>query len=231
MNINDLRPAAYFAQQFGVKAICYGPPGTGKTPLVNTAPNPVLVVCEPGMLSMRGSQVPAWYADTPAKFDEFFQWVMQSKEAANFDTLAVDSVSHLAYMIVEQELNDTSSKGNQQHGLKAYGNMAERVMKYLDGFFFMRNKHIYLIAQEGTDAQNKKRPHFPGKELHTLVPHRYDEILHLAYTQIPGVVGTHLAFRTRQAFDVMARDRSGVLGEFEEPHLGKLITKIMQGVG
>ena len=53
MNINDLKPASALALRLGVKCVAYGPPGSGKTPISNTAPNPVMLVTEPGMLSMR----------------------------------------------------------------------------------------------------------------------------------------------------------------------------------
>jgi AAA domain len=62
MQAKDLRPAGSFAQQYGVKMIAYGPPGAGKTPLINTAPRPILLIVEPGMLSMKGSTVPSWDA-------------------------------------------------------------------------------------------------------------------------------------------------------------------------
>jgi hypothetical protein len=62
MDIRSLRPARDFAVQYGVKAIVYGPPGSGKTPVINTAPRPVMLVCEPGLLSMRTSTVPTFFA-------------------------------------------------------------------------------------------------------------------------------------------------------------------------
>mgnify|MGYP001589050309 CR=1 FL=1 len=77
MQLNQLRPASQLAQRFGVKALAYGGPGTGKTPMINTAPRPVLCVVEPGMLSMRTSNVPAWEAYDCGKIDEFFKWLFR----------------------------------------------------------------------------------------------------------------------------------------------------------
>src|SRR5512147_1136630 len=101
MQITDLKPAKQFAQQFGVKTICYGPPGSAKTPTINTAPRPVLLATEPGLLSMRGSEVPTWIAPTKDKIDEFMKWFEHSSEAKNFDTLAIDSISQMCSIALE----------------------------------------------------------------------------------------------------------------------------------
>jgi len=57
MDIRDLKAASEHAQNFGCKCIIYGPSGSAKTPLVNTAPRPVLLSIEPGLLSMKGSNI------------------------------------------------------------------------------------------------------------------------------------------------------------------------------
>ena len=106
MNIQNLKPASELAQRFGVKALVYGGPGMGKTPIIKTAPRPVLCVVEPGMLSMRdATNIPAWDAYTPERIDEFFKWLFTSNEAKNFDTVGIDSISQLAEIILTQELN------------------------------------------------------------------------------------------------------------------------------
>lgn len=223
MNINQLKPAREFASRYGVKCLAYGPPGSGKTPLINTAPRPVLCVVEPGMLSMRNSNVPAFEADTPAKFDEFFKWLTETKEAAAFDTIGIDSISQLAEIILREEEKKNS------HGLKAYGNMAERVYDYLHKLYYLPNKHIYLIGKQETyttDSGSMRRPYFPGKELNVKVPHLFDEILHIAVANIPGA-GQHKCIRTAATFDIMARDRSGNLAEFEPLDLTALFNKAM----
>ena len=114
MQQSDLRPAKEFAQNFGVKALIYGPAGTGKTPLINTAPRPLLLACEPGLLSMRGSNVPTYPAYTAAKIDEFFKWFFGSTEVKNFDTIAVDSVSQMADIYL-QEASKTIKHGYQDY--------------------------------------------------------------------------------------------------------------------
>lgn len=223
MNIHSLQPANRLAALYGAKTVVYGPPGVGKTPILNTAPRPVLCCVEPGMLSMRLSNVPTFQAFTAKAIDEFFDWVLRSPEAANFDTICVDSVSQMAEVILEEEL------GRNRDGRKAYGEMSRRVMKHMNGVFFAQRKHTYLICKQASveDGNIRQfRPYFPGQDLNVKVPHLFDVIMQLGIHNIPGA-GQHKAFRTSASLDAIARDRSGRLSEFEPCDLTALFNKIM----
>lgn len=223
MQQKDLRPANDFAIQFGVKSVIYGPPGSAKTPLVNTCPRPVLMACEPGLLSMRGSNVPTWQAYEPKAIDEFFAWLMSSAETKNFDTVAIDSTSQMSQVYLN------AAKKNNKHGLQAYGEMAEKTYKHLYDLYYLKYKHTYLIAQEEAmvDAGLRiKRPFYEGKFLPVAVPHLYDNILRLAIHNVPGM-GQVKAFRCNASLEETARNRSGLLAEFEPPDFSKLVTKAM----
>lgn len=220
-------PASTYAQQFGVKMVCYGPPGSGKTPLLNTAPRPVLLAVEPGLLSMRGSTIPTCMAQTPEQIIDFFEWLEKSPEARNYDTVGIDSASQIAEIFLERELNRKSKSGNKVDGKAAYGEMARLAFERLNTLYWLREKHIYIICkQDNSEAQ--KRPYFPGKDLNVKVPHLYDEILHLDKMSVPSI-GEVIALRTQSSYDAFARDRSGRLAEFEQPNLTQVFNKITQG--
>ena len=225
MQMNQLKPASELAQRFGVKALVYGGPGMGKTPIIKTAPRPVLCVVEPGMLSMRdATNIPAWDAYTPERIDEFFKWLFTSAEAKNFDTVGIDSISQLAEIILTQELN------RNKDGRKAYGEMSRRVMEIVNALYYLPNKHIYLIGKQSTGDENgvaTKRPYFPGQDLNVKIPHLYDEILHLGEVNVPGQPKPVVGFRCLPTFGIMARDRSGRLNEIEPPNLDAIFKKCM----
>jgi len=238
MQMFQLKPASQLARRYGVKSVVFGAPGSGKTPLMNTAPRPVLLVTEPGMLSMRGSNIPAWEAYTAPLITEFFDWFMKSREASNFDTLGIDSISNIAEIILAEEL------AKVKHGMKAYGNMSERTMKVCNDLFYMPQKHIVMIAKQAliengrqTILQNgevtyepimQKRPFFPGKDLNVKVPHLFDNVLHLGEAMVPGMPKAVRALRTKEIPEVFARDRLGNLAELEPPDLSALFAKAMQ---
>lgn len=230
MNINDLKPARDHATMFGCKCIVYGPAGGGKTPLISTAPRPLLLSIEPGLLSMRNSDVPTYVAHDAKSIDEFFKWFFNSAETKNFDTLAVDSGSYMADVYLQASLKGTSNAGNKKHGMQAYGEMATNTMEHLRTLFYVKQKHIYLICKEeiaDVEYQSLRRPYFPGKVLNIDVPFLYDFILRLAkYNAIPGAPpGEHLAFQCVGNMNILARNRTGNLNEFEPPHFGNLINK------
>lgn len=230
MDMSNLKPAKAFALQNGIKAIVYSGPGEGKTPITaSTSPRPVMLLCEAGTLSLRKSETPSYPAFTASAIDGFFQWFTQSNEAKNFDTLIIDSVSQMALTYLQFEAAKGSKGGNEGHGLKIYGAMATTVMKHMTSLYFMPMKHIIGIAkQEMVEITgiNYRRPNFPGRVLPIDIPHLFDEILHLC--KIPdGKGGETAAFRCQGNFETMARDRSGVLREFEPPNISHLIAKIM----
>lgn len=224
MQMKDLRPVSELARRYGAKCIAYGPPGTGKTPLIQTAPRPVLCASEPGMLSMRHVQsVPAWEANSPAKFDEFMAWLQSSAEAKNFDTIGIDSLSHTAQTKLEEELR------RNKDGRKAYGVMHQWMMNHVYALYYMPQKHIYMISKQGIGDDGIKRPYFPGQALNTDIPHLFDEILHIDRVLIPGMSNGKpvQAIRSHGAYDALCRDRSGNLAELEPPDLGALFAKVM----
>ena len=230
MDIRDLKAAGEHAQNFGVKAIVYGAAGTGKTPILNTAPRPVLLATEAGLLSMRGSTIPTYEAYTSQRVDEFFKWFFNSTETKNFDTLGIDSGSQIADIYLQAALSGTSKQGNKKHGMAAYGEMATNTMEHLRTLYYTRYKHVYMICKEeiaDVDYQSLRRPYFPGKVLPIDVPHLYDFIIRLAKTNVPGIVGETLAFQCVGNMNVLARNRTGNLNEYEPPHFGNLVDKAM----
>lgn len=225
MQLKDLKPAGQLAGRFGVKALVYGEPGLGKTPLSNTAPRPMLLATEPGLLSMRDSTVMTWEAYTPERLDEFFEFFFNSKEIGGYDTLCIDSISQMAEIYLRQALNANKD------GRMAYGKMCEKVMEKLNKLYFFPQKHLYLICKREVMDMNGtsyQRPAFPGKELHIQVPHLFDEILHLGLHQVPQVPGPPIkAFCTASQYNLLARDRSGRLNTYEPPNLTDIFNKAM----
>lgn len=227
MNKNDLKPASTLAKKNGVKAIVYGLPGAGKTPVVKTAPRPVILAVEPGMMSMRDAHnIPAYEAYSFEKIDEFFKWWFGSSEVSAFDTLAIDSLSQMAEIALDH------FKARNKDGRKAYGEMSDWVMGHVNKLFYMPQKHMYLICKQAkidSGSGNYFLPYFPGNDLDVKIPHLFDEILRLDNAvRIPGLLKEVTAFQTKESFNYKARDRSGKLDEFEQPDLTNLFNKCMQ---
>lgn len=232
MQASDLRPARDFAQNFGCKVVIYGGPGSGKTPVsLTTATAPVVLMSEPGFLSVRKSDAPTWPAFNPAKVDEFFLWFHGSAESRNYQTLVWDSASQSHEQRIEEELNAGSKSGGDAHGKRAYGVANRWMMGHLNKLYFMPQKHIVLITKMQAFEVNGgiyKRPYFSGQELPVRVPHLFDFVLQLGNFNISGVVPSPTrAFLCQEQFDAQARDRSGQLNLYEPPNLAQLFAKAM----
>lgn len=237
MQASDLRPARDFARQYGVKSIVHGAAGTGKTPILNTAPRPILLACEPGLGSMRNSTVPTRRVNNADECDDFFKWWFNSKEARGFDTLGIDSASEMATQYLwraERVMKD---------GRQIYGKLLDDLMgdpwddrkpAIWRRLFYMPQTHIYMICKQAyievegpmNTRVNRAVPMFPGKALNVDVPHLYDLIMHLGDKMVPGN-GMQRAFQTKGSNEVLARDRSGMLAEYEYPDLTAIFNKAM----
>lgn len=225
MQASDLRPSGDLAQNYGVKMLVFGPPGGGKTPAIRTAPNPVLLATEPGMRSLKGTNIPTWEAPDAEKCEEFRKWYFGSNEARKFDTICVDSLSQLAEHYLAK-----AEKGNR-HGLAAYGQMAEDVSAFTEALYFLRGKHVYLVCKEDTLDDGWRRPYFPGKELHKKIPHRYDVVMRAAFVFVPGHKEDY-AFQTTPSLNWSCRARQNPdeppkLAAFEPQNISLIISKLM----
>ncbi len=237
MQASNLKPAGSLSGNYGAKAVIYGPPGVGKTPMINTAPRPVLLATEPGLLSMKGSTVPTWQAFNGAAIHEFFEWFSKSKEVESFDTICIDSGSQLAEIILSEKLK------TNKDGRKAFGEMSKTVMEYFDMLYFRMYKHVAVICKQtrietgkqlvktdgggfSVESTFQTAPYFPGQVLNVEVPHRFDLILHINRITIPGQNKEVIGARAQGTSEFMARDRSGRLAEIEPPNLEEIFKKV-----
>lgn len=231
MQASDFVAASALARQFGVKGLYYGPAGVGKTPLLQSAPRPLLVAVEPGMGSMRNAHnLPtADCINDLAKLDDFFKWLMGSYEVRNFDTIGLDSGSYIAELILREELSKKSKSGAKVDGKAAYGEMSRRTYKYLFDLYALQHKHVYLTCKQGTatiDGMEMTVPYFPGKDLYSTVPGLYDNICQIGRFIIPGH-GEQRAIRCIGNMTTLARNRTGNLAELEPCDLTALFNKCM----
>lgn len=209
------------ASTLGHKALCYSGPGVGKTPVMLTAPNAMAIVTEPGVKSVRYSEMPTWEAFDAKRIRDWWAWIKGSTEPRKYATICIDSASELCEIL----LRDWLSK--KKDGRAAYGEMASEAYDILGGLYFLRGPNVFITAKQDDkpdDGTGRQRPYFPGKELHVKVPHLYDMILHLE-TIVLNDGSKAKAFRTSDNPMCVARDRSGLLAELEPANLTHIFNK------
>src|SRR6056300_1547395 len=87
----------------GVKLLVYGQAGAGKTSLIRTLPSPVVLSAEGGLLSLSGSDIPYIEVTDMATLNEAYIWVTQSDEAKQYGSVALDSISEIAEVVLSSE--------------------------------------------------------------------------------------------------------------------------------
>lgn len=225
LNFTTTRKAALLS---GVKTLVYSRAGIGKTTLCATAPNPVIVSAESGLLALAKYDILAVEVRSVADLNDSYNWIVSSNEAKNYWTICIDSATEIAEVILSR------AKGVYKDPRQAYGELIDEMLKIIKKFRDLKGKHVYVSAKEERikDELTGKLlygPSMPGQKLGPGLPYYFDEVFHLAvgYTQ-DGASYRYL--QTQPDFQFEAKDRSGALDPIERPDLNHIFNKIMKGV-
>lgn len=223
----QLYSTSQVSSEYGVKTLVYARAGTGKTRLCATAPYPVILSAESGLLSLKGYNLPYIPIRNYFELQDAYRWAIQSYEASQFWTICLDSVSEIAEVVLGNE------KHNNKDPRKAYLEMQEQVTSLLRSFRDIPYKHVYFSAKQGSNKDGltgaiMNGPMLPGQQLPQHVPYFFDELFQLIVGK--DTYGNEFrALRTRPDNQNEAKDRSGVLDEWEPADLSYIFDKIMRG--
>lgn len=209
----------------GVKCLGYGGSGFGKTRLIATAPRPIVLSAEKGLLSLRRNNIPYIQINNIKDLEEAHAWATKSSEARAFDTYGLDSVSEIA----EQALSAETLKTKDPR--KLYPAYQAVMMDILRDFRDMPQKHIYFIAKEtkivGPNNTIKLGPSFPGNKLPEAAPYFFDQVFQIVNWTNPQTKQVEAALKCRGDEASEGKDRSGMLDLWESYDLGAMFKKIM----
>lgn len=206
-----------------VKILVYGASGAGKTSLIPTLPNPITLSAEGGLLSIRESDLPFIEINTMAALREAYLWLTKSEEANHFQSVAIDSLSEIAEVVLCDE------KKNNKDPRAAYGAMQEQMAELIRAFRDLPGKHVYMSAklEKAQDETGKilYSPSMPGNKTGQALPYFFDELLALRVEKDQDG-NAQRALQCDSDGLWLAKDRSGKLERWEAPHLGDIIKKI-----
>jgi len=207
----------------GVKILIYGAAGAGKTTLIQTLPNPIVLSAEAGLLSLHGVDIPYIEISSSADLMEAYQWLTESEEAQQFQSVALDSISEIAEVILNAE-KKTASDPRQ-----AYGAMQEQMSDIIRAFRDLPNKNVYVSAKLEKSQDEMGRvlyaPGMPGNKMAQMLPYFFDEVLALRVEKDAEGI-TQRAVMCDSDGLWSAKDRSGRLSTWEAPNLTEIIEKI-----
>lgn len=206
----------------GIKLLVYGHAGAGKTTLIPSLPSPVVLSAEGGLLSINGADVPYIEINSMATLKEAYAWATESVEAAQFESICLDSISEIAEVVLNYE------KKNTKDPRQAYGAMQEQMTDVIRAFRDLP-KHVYMTAKldKATDEQGRMlySPSMPGNKTGQQLPYFFDEVFALRVEKDADGNAVR-ALMTQSDGLWLAKDRSGKLDAWEAPDLGAIIAKI-----
>jgi phage nucleotide-binding protein len=207
----------------GVKMLVYGQAGAGKTTLIKTLPAPVILSAEGGLLSLQGEDIPYIEIGNMASLTEAYQWLMGSEESKQFASVALDSISEIAEVVLAAE------KKTAKDPRQAYGAMQDQMTDLVRAFRDIPGRHVYFSAKVEKAQDEMGRilyyPSMPGNKTGQALPYFFDEVLALRVEK-DSEGNAVRALLTDPDGVWTAKDRSGRLDTWEAPDLGGVIRKI-----
>lgn len=212
------------ARDHGVKALVFGRSGAGKTKLCATAPKPVIVSAENGLLSIRNHNIPVAIVTCLADVEEVITQLDTDEARQTFQTVCMDSISEVAEVLLAELL------GRVKDPRQAYGELSDLVLDLVRRFRDLKGYNVLVTAKEEMkdfgDGVMRYCPMMPGKKLGPQLPYFFDEVFYYAVENDPVTNKPIRRLRTQPDFATDAKDRSGALSEFEPPNLTTIINKI-----
>jgi phage nucleotide-binding protein len=206
-----------------VKLLVYGQAGAGKTSLIPTLPKPVILSAEGGLLSIADTNLPFIEITSMDDLREAYKWLTSSTEAAEFESVALDSISEIAEVVLNAE------KKINKDPRAAYGAMQEQMADIIRAFRDLPGKHVYMSAKLEKTQDEMGRvlyaPSMPGNKTGQSLPYFFDEVLALRVEK-DAEGNTRRALMTDGDGLWLAKDRSGKLDVWEDADLGDIIRKI-----
>ncbi len=211
----------------GIKCLVYGKAGVGKTYLLRTAPAPLVISAEGGLLALRKFQIPVAKVTTMDEVREILLW-FQTRGAGSerIRTICPDSLSEIG------EMSLAVQRGNYTDGRQIYGGLVEELLPIIKGFRDLADLGWNVVFTAKQDMVKDEisggqlvGPSMPGRELGKQLPYMFDELFYLGLAKDDK--GDDFRYlRTAPDLQFDAKDRSGALDLFEPPDLAHIFTKI-----
>jgi phage nucleotide-binding protein len=209
----------------GIKSLIYGKAGAGKTFLASTAPDPLMLSAEAGVLSLRHHDITMLEIATIQDLVDAHAWLEGSAEARQtYQTIFIDSISEIGEVVL------ANAKKQVKDPRQAYGELIEKMMMLIRAFRDLSGFNVVMIAKQEPVKDEMTgvvvySPSMPGVKLGNQLPYLFDEVFRLGIGKTKEGV-EYRFLQTQPDMQYEAKDRSGALDAIEQPDLTHIFNKI-----
>lgn len=208
-----------------VNIIVYGRGGMGKTRLCATAPTPLILSAESGLLSLKDYDLDVIKINSIKDVYDAYEFITESNDAKKYETICLDSVSEIAevLLIEHKKLSDDPRK--------SYPKLSDDMSSLLRGYRDLPDKHVYFSCKQVkvVDENNgitTYQPMMPGSNLMNNIGYFFDEVANIRiFKDDEGEEYRALQCIPDRTYD--AKDRSSELDKIEKPDLTYIFNKCM----
>ena len=184
-----------------------------------------------------GGPNPALHEDQPysqAHYDAVCRKFDDPGVLDKYDTIFIDSITvagRLCFNWCKGQPQAFSERTGKPDTRGAYGLHGQEMLAWLSHLQHTRNKNIWFVGilDERLDEFNRKVfvPQIEGAKTGLELPGIVDQVITMAEVAIPEKSFRAFICHTLNGFGYPAKDRSGRLNLMEEPHLGRLMQKMV----
>jgi hypothetical protein len=150
-----------------------------------------------------------------------------------YDLLFVDSltaVSRLSHRHAEQQPEAISERTGRKDTRAGYGLHGREMVNWLNQLQHARDKHVIFVGilEKTTDEFNRSEwvLQAEGQKVGRELPGIIDELITMQWIDFGDGLVRAFVCASPNPWGYPAKDRAGRLDQIEEPHLGRLITKL-----
>lgn len=142
-----MKIVTFQAQNHFIKALIFGRPGSGKTTFASTAPSPIFLSAEAGLLSIAHKKPHAIIISTLKDLQDAYHYLNTEKHG--YKTVVIDSITEINE-IVKAEIEQKNNRGISKND---WGEVLSKLKKIIRDFRDLP-MHCIFLAQESIEKDD-----------------------------------------------------------------------------